>query len=74
VEQKNALTINETAKAYNFPAFAIRTLVKRQAFPVIQVGNRCYIMRNVFEDYLAKGGDLYEPEQNHTLCQQYKRK
>ena len=35
VEQKNALTINETAKAYNFPAFAIRTLVKRQAFPVI---------------------------------------
>lgn len=44
VEQKNALTINETAKAYNFPAFAIRTLVKRQAFPVIQVGNRCYTL------------------------------
>ena len=60
MEQKNALTINETAKAYNFPAFTIRTLVKRQAFPVIQVGNRCYITREIFADYLKKGGERYD--------------
>lgn len=59
--QRNALTINETAAEYNFPAFAIRTLVKRKAFPVIQSGNRVYIMRHVFEDYLKTGGALYDP-------------
>lgn len=62
---KNALTINETAKEFDFPAYAIRTLVKRGAFPVIQVGNRCYIVRSVFEQYLQKGGELYEPIDHH---------
>lgn len=59
MEQKAALTIKQTAKEYNFPEFAIRTLVKRGAFPVVQVGNRCYIVRSVFEDYLQKGGEKY---------------
>lgn len=59
MEQKAALTIKQTAKEYNFPEFAIRTLVKRGAFPVVQVGNRCYIVRSVFEDYLQKGGERY---------------
>ena len=67
MEQKPALTIRETAKEYNFPAYAIRTLVKRQAFPVIQVGNRCYIMRSVFESYLEKGGELYESKNDLVL-------
>ena len=58
-EQKTALTIKETAKEYNFPEFAIRTLVKRGAFPVIQVGNRCYIAKDVFKAFLEKGGELY---------------
>ena len=61
MEQKAALTIKQTAKEYNFPEFAIRTLVKRGAFPVVQVGNRCYIVRSVFEDYLQKGGEAYDP-------------
>lgn len=59
MEEKAALTIKETAKAYHFPEFAIRTLVKRGAFPVVQVGNRCYIVRSVFEEYLKKGGETY---------------
>jgi len=59
VEQKVALTIKQTAQEYNFPEFAIRTLVKRGAFPVIQAGNRCYIVRSVFEEYLQKGGERY---------------
>lgn len=59
VEQKTALTIKETAKAYNFPEYAIRTLTKRGAFPVIQVGKRCYIVRQVFEDYIKTGGEKY---------------
>lgn len=59
MEQKIALTIKETAKAFNFPEYAIRTLTKRGAFPVIQVGKRCYIVRQVFEDYLQKGGERY---------------
>ena len=61
MEQKPALTIKETAQAFNFPEFAIRTLVKRGAFPVIQVGTRSYIMRDVFTDYLKTGGARYKP-------------
>lgn len=67
MEQKTALTIKETAKEFTFPEFAIRTLVKRKAFPVIQVGNRCYIARHVFQDFLQKGGNLYEPEQHYNF-------
>ena len=59
MEQKTALTIKETAKAFNFPEYAIRTLTKRGAFPVIQVGKRCYIVRQVFEDYIKTGGVKY---------------
>ena len=58
-KEKSALTIPQTAKEYNFPEFAIRTLVKRGAFPVVQVGNRCYIIRSIFEEYLKTGGEKY---------------
>lgn len=59
---KPALTIKETAKEFQFPEYAIRTLVKRRAFPVIQTGNRVYICRDVFTEYLQKGGELYDPD------------
>ena len=59
MKEKPALTIKETAAEFQFPEFAIRTLVKRGAFPVIQVGNRVYIVRDVFADYLQKGGETY---------------
>lgn len=59
MEQKKALTIRETAREFNFPEFAIRTLVKRGAFPVIQVGTRCYIVRDIFAEYLKAGGEHY---------------
>ena len=62
MEHKTALTIKETSKAFNFPEFAIRTLTKRGAFPVIQVGTRCYIVREVFADYLKRGGESYDPK------------
>ena len=57
--EKLTLSIRETAKEFNFPEYAIRTLVKRRAFPVIQVGNRCYIAKDVFKAFLEKGGELY---------------
>lgn len=60
MEQKTALTIKETAKEFSFPEFAIRTLVKRGAFPVVQVGNRCYIVRDIFAEYLKTGGARYD--------------
>ena len=63
MEEKTALTIKETAKNFNFPEYAIRTLVKRGAFPVVQVGNRCYIVRSIFEEYLKTGGKKYVPNQ-----------
>lgn len=63
MEEKTALTIKETAKNFNFPEYAIRTLVKRGAFPVVQVGNRCYIVRSIFEEYLKTGGKKYDPNQ-----------
>lgn len=59
MEQKAVLTIRETAKAFNFPEYAIRTLVKRGAFPIVQVGNRCYIVREAFAEYLKTGGAQY---------------
>ena len=60
-QQKNALTIKETAREFMFPEYAIRTLVKRGEIPVIQAGTRCYIMRHVFEAYLQSGGKTYQP-------------
>lgn len=59
MENKPVLTIRETAHEFNFPEYAIRGLVKRKAFPVIQTGNRCYIVREVFQEYLQKGGEFY---------------
>ncbi len=59
VTEKPALTIKETAHEFQFPEFAIRTLVKRGAFPVIQVGNRVYITREVFAQYLKEGRTTY---------------
>ena len=56
---KPALTIKETAKEFHFPEFAIRRLVKNGAFPVIQVGNRVYITREIFEQYLKEVGNAY---------------
>lgn len=53
------LTIKETAKEFQFPEFAIRRLVKNGAFPVIQVGNRVYITREVFAQFLKEGGTAY---------------
>lgn len=58
--EKPALTIKETAQEFQFPEYAIRTLVKKGAFPVIQVGNRCYIVREVFAEFLRKGGAAYD--------------
>ena len=62
MSERTVLTIRETAREFDFPEYAIRTLVKRQAFPVIQVGNRCYICRDVFHDYLESGGAPYNPK------------
>ncbi|NLM71147.1 MAG: helix-turn-helix domain-containing protein [Synergistaceae bacterium] len=58
-DTKTIMTIRQAAREYGFPEYAIRTLTKRGAFPVIQVGKRCYIVRQVFEDYLQKGGERY---------------
>lgn len=62
MEQKQALTIKETAREFTFPEYAIRTLVKRKAFPVIQAGTRVYILRHVFAEYLKSGGALFDPK------------
>jgi hypothetical protein len=61
MEQKPVMTIRETARIYQIPEFAIRTLIKRGAFPVLQSGNRCYIVQQVFDDYLKTGGAIYRP-------------
>lgn len=56
-EQKPILTIRETAREFQFPEFAVRTLVKRGAFPVILAGTRIYIAREVFERFIKAGGE-----------------
>lgn len=60
-KQKQALTIAETAREYGMPIYCVRTLVKQHKFPVIQSGTRSYILRSVFESYLATGGEMYKP-------------
>lgn len=59
MEEKQALTIREIAKEFSFPEYAIRRLVKTGKINVIQCGNRCYITRNAFSEYLRKGGEPY---------------
>ena len=50
MERQNApLTIRQAAKEYGFPEHAVRSLVKRGEFPIVQTGNRVYILRHVFE-------------------------
>ena len=58
-QEKNVYTIKELAKLYSFPEFGLRGLVKNNAFPVIKCGSRVYIVKNVFESYLQKGGEMY---------------
>lgn len=53
------MTIKETAREYGFPEYALRSLVKSGAFPVIQSGKRSYIVRERFEEYLKTGGNAY---------------
>jgi hypothetical protein len=55
---KQILTIRETAKAYGVAEFAVRNWTKAGAFPVLKAGSRCYINRNVFEQFLTKGGEV----------------
>lgn len=60
MEKQNApLTIRQAAKEYGFPEHAIRNLVKRGEFPIVQTGNRVYIMPHVIEQYLQTGGTVY---------------
>ena len=60
MNENSILTIKQTAEEFGFPEFTIRTLVRRGAFPVVQVGNRCYIVRDVFAEYLKAGGATYD--------------
>lgn len=57
MNSKSILTIKEVAREFNFPEFAIRTLVKRKAFPVIRIGNRNYITRDVLDQFIKSGGE-----------------
>lgn len=62
MEKQNApLTIRQAAKEYGFPEHAIRNLVKRGEFPIVQTGNRVYIMPHAIEQYLQTGGAAYRP-------------
>jgi len=56
------MTIKECSREYQFPEFCLRNLIKRGAFPVIQAGTRCYITKQVFNEYLEKGGAMYDPK------------
>lgn len=62
MEGQKILTIRQAAERYGFPEFGLRTLIKRKEFPVIQCGNRCYITTAVFEAYISKGGNVYDPK------------
>jgi len=66
VSEQKILTIREAAKEYGFPEYGLRGLVKTGKFPVIKCGNRHYITRTAFEDYLKTGGEKYEPKHEYN--------
>jgi hypothetical protein len=59
MKTKTVLTIKKSSEEFGFPELAIRTLVKQGVLPCIRVGNRSYIVREVFAEYLRRGGELY---------------
>lgn len=61
---KTIMTIRQAARKYGFSVFRLRNLVKRGAFPVIRCGNRSYITRTVFEEFIQKGGEKYNAPRN----------
>lgn len=58
-DTKTIMTIRQAAREYGFPEYGLRNLIKRGAFPVIRCGNRSYITRNAFEEFIQKGGERY---------------
>jgi hypothetical protein len=56
VNEKKSFTMS---KEYGFPEYGIRRLIKQGAFPVIRSGNRCYVSRQVFDEYIKSGGEFY---------------
>jgi hypothetical protein len=58
-------TIKQVSQEYDFPEWGLRGLVKRQAFPTIKCGNRTYIVREIFENFLKSGGELYAENQHN---------
>ena len=57
--QKEILTITELGREYKprgIATFAIRNWAKAGLFPTLKAGNRTYINRTVFEEFLTKGG------------------
>jgi len=60
-QNKTVLTIRECADEYHFPTYGLRTLIKTGKIPVIQVGSRSYIVRDVFDEFLKSGSVRYAP-------------
>lgn len=58
-KQKEILTITELGREYKprgIATFAIRNWAKQGLFPTLKAGNRTYINRAIFEEFLTKGG------------------
>lgn len=58
--KKEIMTITEAGREYKprgVATFAIRNWAKQGLFPTLKAGNRTYINRTVFEEFLAKGGE-----------------
>ena len=49
------MTIKQTAQKYGIPEHALRKLVRKEVFPIIKAGNRTYISKSAFEDFLRYG-------------------
>ena len=63
-EQKEILTITELGREYKqrgIATFAIRNWAKQGLFPTLKAGNRTYINRSIFEEYLKSGSVRNNP-------------
>jgi phage antirepressor YoqD-like protein len=64
VKEKTVITVRETAKEYGIPEHGLRNLIKSGEVPTIKCGNRHYISRPQFENYLLRGSERKQGTNN----------
>jgi len=61
------LSIKETAKIFNIPAWTLRAYISKRLIPHRRIGRRIYIPTEKFQQWLSKG-DVEPKEKGDDIC------